>query len=444
MRRLIEAGLMFGNLIHVSSPVLIERYNRALRHLTGQATELTDFHVDISGFSPEVGEELDDPNYLNQNGCNRQFILLTTRQKTAPLLNAKFSTSRRILREFINVNENQLFALTAKDAVAGELDNSVFEVEDPKRLFNIHKIVIEADTTQETLKDADRLAKLVNTFKNDDDAWFDDVLISDMIALAKRTGDVVRNPVRLSHMSFENANFHTDHFGGVYLFRDVQHPAAICSGEKLSGLPIAYTLHTSEPNRLAKFLQLNGLVEPIVKARGIDGASILRQKMDFIVVDAAQQAGIDLTGATRRDIRRLARKYAQSLPSEWHSLNSLVQWSEGNGPWPKIGSDDPAYFYTLRSSDHSEKELVNMLLSEMTPKDVRQLFICHKTLFYKLYAGWSDTKKSYVVDFLVREYQADKVGARTALFGHDATMEEPDDREAEMIARVGPWGKVRR
>ena len=36
MNRLIKSGLMFGNLVHVSSPALVERYNRALRHLIGQ------------------------------------------------------------------------------------------------------------------------------------------------------------------------------------------------------------------------------------------------------------------------------------------------------------------------------------------------------------------------------------------------------------------------
>lgn len=55
MKRLIERGLMFGNLFHVAAPVLVERYNRALRHLTGKTTALTDFHVDISGFSPKWG-----------------------------------------------------------------------------------------------------------------------------------------------------------------------------------------------------------------------------------------------------------------------------------------------------------------------------------------------------------------------------------------------------
>jgi hypothetical protein len=64
MKRLIQRGLMFGNLFHVSSPALVERYNRALKHLTGKTTKLTDFHIDISGFAPEIGEELNDPLYL--------------------------------------------------------------------------------------------------------------------------------------------------------------------------------------------------------------------------------------------------------------------------------------------------------------------------------------------------------------------------------------------
>ena len=147
MKRLIEKGLMFGNLIHVSSPALVERYNRALTHLTRKQTSLTDFHIDISGYSPEVGDELGDMQYLNQGGCNRQFILLSTAQKTAPLLNAKFSMSRSILRQFITENEAQLFALTTRDAVAGELLNSVYSVADPARLLDIRKIGIEADTT---------------------------------------------------------------------------------------------------------------------------------------------------------------------------------------------------------------------------------------------------------------------------------------------------------
>ncbi|NOC85455.1 DUF6638 family protein [Ruegeria sp. HKCCD6428] len=444
MIRLIEKGLMFGNLVHISSPALVERYNRALQHLAGKTTALTDFHVDISGYSPEVGIELEDELYLNPNGVNRQFILLTTEQKRAPLLNVKFSTSRDILREFIEMNEAQLFALTATDAVAGELVNSVFKLTTPRDLLNLRKIEIEADTTGGTLRKAQQLAGMVERFKTEEDAWFDDVLIAKMIETARETGDVTRNPVRLRHTDFEQRNFWTAHFGGLYLFPDVDHPAAICMGEKPDDLPIKYTFDPPQRNQIAKFLDYNDLVEPIVKARGVDAAAILQQKMDFLTVDAAADADVNLTGLDRSDMRRLARNHADRLPQAYHGLAQLLRWASDGGPWPRITSDHPAYFYTLRAADTPNRDLVNMLLSELAPLDPRQMFICHKELFYRTYSGWPESKKAYVADFLAREYQVDKQGARAALFGHEPDMSGDDRVSDDIIARVGPWGSVRK
>jgi len=435
MNRLIASGLMYGNLIHVASPTLVERYNRALAHLTGKTTTLTDFYIDISGFSPEIGFELDDPLYLNHAGVNRQFILLTIDQKTAPLLEAKFSTSRGILRQFIEENESALFALTAQDAVAGELVNSVYAMSDPARLLDIRRITIEADTTGGAIRRAEVLDGKVDRFLNEADAWLDDVLIAEMISLANQTGDVVRNPVTLKDMSFDQGNYWTDHFGGTYLFQDVDHPALITAGDKavLQSLPIEHVFDLNDRNQIAKFLEYNKLVEPIIKARGVDASAILRQKMDFILVDALAGSDVTLKRRSRTEMRRLAREHAGQLPEEFHALSAVLNWAENGGAWPNISSNDPVYFYTLRAADHKDADLVNMLLSQLSPKDIRQLYICHKSLFYKNYAGWSETKKDYVVEFLVNEYQIDKSGAREALFGHEPAMKEE-------VRRAGPWG----
>ncbi|MFT7592716.1 MAG: hypothetical protein ACI8R4_000023 [Paracoccaceae bacterium] len=450
MEKLIRRGLMFGNLIHVDSPALVDRYNRALKHLTGKQTQLTDFHIDISGYSPEIGDELDDQLYLNHGGVNRQFILLSTEQKRSPLLHVQFSTSRDILRRFIQENESQLFALTATDAVAGELVNSVFDVSDPRKLFDIRRITVEADTPGGTLQNAEALGGLVDKFKTQEDAWFDDVLIAEMITVAGKSGDLTRNPVRLKKTEFEQRNFWTAHFGGLYLFLDLDHPALIATVLKVEprDLPIKYVCDLKDRNRIAKFFEFNDLVEPIVKAPGLDAAAILQQKMDFIIIDAAANLGFDLSGLSRADMRRLARQNVEMLPAEYDGLRALLSWATGDGPWPRISSDHPAYFYTLRASDTKDSELVNMLLAELTPLDVRQLFICHKELFYRLYAAWPEAKQAYVVEFLDREYQVDKAGARAALFGHEpdmsgATPQQPAVSD-KMIRRVGPWGAVRR
>ncbi len=447
MKRLIEKGLMFGNLVPVTSKALVERYNRALKSLTGKQTKLTDFHVDVSGYSPEIGDELGDQLYLNPNGCNRQFILLSTAQKSAPLLNAKFSTSRPILKRFIAENESELFALTTRDAVAGELANSIYDLSSPERLFDIRRITVEADTTGSHVAEGRKLAEKIDRFKNEDDAWWDDVLIAEMIELAKSTGDVTRNPIALDRLAVEHGNFWTSHFGGLYVFRDAEHPAAISVGPRdaLGKLPIKYLFDLKQRNMIARFLELNGLVEPIVRARHVNAADILGQKMDFILVAAGAQLGLDLGDANRRDLRKLAQQLGPRLPDEFHGLAALKRWSESGGKWPKINSEHPAYFYTLRATAGGDRDLVNQLLAELTPLDIRQLFICHKQLFYSHYQGWPDNKKDYVVDFLMREYQVDKAGAREELFGNDDSMAEPNYNQFDrLIDIVGPWGSVRR
>jgi nucleoside-diphosphate-sugar epimerase len=88
--------------------------------------------------------------------------------------------------------------------------------------------------------------------------------------------------------------------------------------------------------------------------------------------------------------------------------------------------------------------------AELSPMEVRQMFITHKELFYAQYATWSERKKTYVADFLAREYQVDREGARTALFGPEPGMDElhrPQMVEGPRPVRrstagpvVGPWG----
>jgi hypothetical protein len=439
MHRLIERGLMFGNLFRVDSPPLVARYNRALQALTGKQTALAEFHIDISGFSPEIGEELSDPAYLNPRGVNRQFILLSTNQVSAPLLDATFSHSRTILRQFIMENKAALFTLTAKDAVAGELLNSVHSADTPARLFNIRRITVEADTTAGTIEASDKLGAMIDDFTARADGWYDDVLIAKMIDLAKDTGDVTRNPVRLKHMTFETPDFWTALFGGLYVFRSVDHPAVIAMGDvdALGELPVSPVIGLQARGDIATFFKLNDLVEPVAQSKSPQVADILRRKMDFMVADIASKLGGDLAQTSPRQMRQLARQHADALPEAWHTLAALVRWAEDGAPWPRITSDDAGYFYTLRARPGRHADLVNMLLSELAPLDARQLFICHKQAFYAAYATWPDAKREFVVEMLSKEYLADKVGTRDALFG---AMPHVPQTPPPLSKRRGPWG----
>ena len=439
MMRLVKAGLMFGNLYEVSSPALVERYNRALEHLTGKTTALTEFHVDIVGASPEIAHELGDELYLNPHGANQMFILLSTDQKTAPLLNNQFSTSRSILQQYIEENEDQLFALTAREAVAGELMNSVFKLDEPADLLDINRIEITADTTQAHVAEAEELSGQIDRFMSDEDAWWDDVLISEMIELAKRTGNIQRNPVKLESKVYTQGNYFTSHFGGVYVFRDANVPTIIAREpiEDLDNTDIEQVLSFEDREGIANWLRDESLSQLIVQRPSEDSALIIRQKMDFIVVSTAGNEGHDLSGLSRQNMRTLERRYANQLPPEFTGLMEVWRWASLGGRVPRLGPAHPAFFYALRGSQNKDRDLVNMLLSDLSRLDFRQLFICHKSLFYETYQHWSEPKKDFVVRFLEQEYAMDKDGAREALFGAEPSMKEEPPTAAQPIPPQG-------
>ena len=445
MHRLIQSGLMFGGLFHVDTPALVERYNRALDHLTGQRTDLTDFHVDLSGFSPEVGDALGDMDYLNPGGCNRQFILLSLQQATAPLLEMRFSHSADVLRRFIAANEAQLFTLTARDAVAGELDNSVFSVAQPERLLDIRTVTVTADTTTGTVARAGELDALTTRFREDPDAWWDDVLIAKMIDLARHTGDVRRAPVTFAHATYETPDFWTSHHGGLYVFRSVPEPAVVARSLPGPRLGDAETIPIEDRARVATFLNLNALTQPIVEGRGADAAAILREKLDILAVDALGRAGHLPETVDERALRRAMRTHGDALGEAFHGLSAVLSWAEGRGDWPRIDATHPAYFHTLRGAPGPLRDKVNMLLAELCPEEFRQLHICHKPLFYDRYARQAEPWREWVAQRLAAGYAADRAGTWARLYASDVPKPMPEvqraDRPGWPIARAsGPWG----
>ena len=52
------------------------------------------------GFSPQIADELGDPDYLDPNGVNRRFIILTPSQSTLPVVHTRFSNTEALMYEF--------------------------------------------------------------------------------------------------------------------------------------------------------------------------------------------------------------------------------------------------------------------------------------------------------------------------------------------------------
>lgn len=425
---LTARGLRYGQLIEVRNRAMRERYNRALERLTGQTTDLPAFHIDLSGFSPEVADELGNPLYLNPHGVNKKFILLTTGQARLPALDTQFTSSATILKRFIADNRAALFALSTRDVVFGELANSTYKIDTLADLLAINRIRVEVHTTRDIVAKAGELEALIARFQADDAAWHDEAVLTTMVELAKVTGDIRRHPVIPTRTEYAQPNYFAEHFGGVYVFLDTKPPTLISLDpgfEAPAGRPAVEHIPVADRSSVARFLADRKLIAFV--GEGVsDPVGLLREKAGFVAYDALARAGeIDAAAAFDDEtFKRLIYAHYDAMPQEFRSLSDAVRTLE-NDPQALLGRMPPdAFFYLVRSSNHADRELVNHLLSHFTPFDFRQSYICNRTLFERHYAEWPPAKQAVVADFLARHYAGAEAAVEERLYGwHE-----------------GPWG----
>ena len=218
MQRLIENKLIYGQLLEIAEPHLVERYNLALEGLSLKRTKLKKFRIDMCGFSPEVAKDLGDIQYLDPNGVNRRFIILTPDQIDLPVVNSAFSNTEDLLYQFFEKNAKALFAITIKDVLFGEIEDSVFEVKDIEDLLSIEQVEFRVSTATNLLGKTSELQLMVDRLLKEPDAWRDDDMLNKMIEHAKLTGDIRENALVPKEVLFRQPTFWTSHFGGVYIF----------------------------------------------------------------------------------------------------------------------------------------------------------------------------------------------------------------------------------
>lgn len=414
MQRLIDKGLLHGDLLEVTSETLRDRYNRALEILVGRRTTLERFHVDLTGYSPEVAGEFDNPFYLNPHGCNRNFILLTLEQAGLPIVEYTFSSTQTILRQFIEDNRQPLFALTLRDAIYGELENSVCRVDNPEDVLSIKNIRIEINSTSGLIAKSRELEARLEAFEASDEAWCDDQALDAIVALAKTVGDIRRNPLLPSRTEYKQGTFFTTHCGGLYVLREGVEPAIILCGDWAEGaerksvernLGGLVGISIDARQDLARYLMDQGLVTSIDHRHGRQGADWLRRRLFAMLIDHATAKGIAIDPARlkREDKKRLIYSLWDELPDAYRQLSDVVTALEQGDSVPEPRFDSPGYFYRLVPRRHPDRELIAHLLTRLSPMDLPRLFHHNREAFLERYGSWPDRKRSVIAELLVRE-----------------------------------------
>lgn len=426
MERLIDNALIYGGLIRVDQPHLIERYNQALNAFGLSATKCTEFVVDATGYSPEVAEDLEDDSYLDPHGVNRRFIILTPAQGDLPVIHLNFSSTTDLMRRFFTANAEAIKILTLKDVLYGEIEDSTYRVDDIDDILSIKRVRFALKTHNNLLEKSRRLTALVDRFNADDEAWRDNELLNEILALAKDCGDTRYNSIVPKHTEFEVASFWTRHFGGIYVFHDDNNETVVVGGMETS-MPLASKrtseryIYMSDHGAILNYLLESGRIEPLNPDwLGHSGILDLRLEIFTRMALAEQRPDSDLVWIgdvatnnwVHQNLHDLERDTAFNFMTRLRKAikNGLIVNPDKYSATEKL--------MAIRANpDHRDALLVNQLLSEFVSFDFLTRFVVNKLAFYKDYELFNDSQRDYAVHVIKTRYFADKDELWQRLFG---------------------------
>jgi hypothetical protein len=425
MDLLRDNELIYGRLLPVSEGHLIERYNKALIAFGLKPTKLSSFEIDRTGFSPQVAEELGDYQYLDPNEVNRRFIILTPDQIDLPVVHTAFSNTGQLVYEFFAKNSRVIDALTIKDVIFGEIEDSVTKVEDIEDLLSINQVEFRVLSAEDVLGKATELATLTDRLKQEPDAWRDSEMLARMVELAKVTGDIRENALVPDQVIFRHNAFWTSHFGGTYVFVDPQSTVVI-SNPSAPGFrrsrpwQVSY-LAANDADRVFQFLAESGRIE-LPRASWLETSGYLEHRAEMAI------RALIRDNAPKADLGKADKVWLQT----WIARNADLINKDGAFPFlnatkreiaqsghVKIDEVFPQHrFLIVRAKpDHPDAWLTNRLISDFVPSDFVSRYVFNKQTFYRDYEGFTEAWRRQVVDILKTTYLKDKDAFRARLYG---------------------------
>lgn len=425
MNRLEESALIYGRMMTVAEPHLIERYNQALTGFGLKKTKLKRFRIDMSGYSPEVAEELKDPQYLDPHGINRRFIILSPNQVELPVVHTSFSNTGELLHQFFEGNAKAINALTIKDVIYGEIEDPILEARDIEDLLAIEQVEFKVFTGQNLAKQALELRLLMDRLKKDPDAWRDDDMLNTMVDLARSTGDIRNNDLVPNEVVFRHNTFWSSHFGGVYVFIDERETTVIgdpsAPGFRRSRPWQVHYIDRNDLDMVYRFLVDTGRVD-IPRGSWIERTGYLDHRIETLLTMLAFHK--DPKG--RHD--PLSKRWMKT----WVNSNTKLVEKEGTLPfllwakreyesWASVDLDEidarGRFILSRAKPGNDDQWLVNRLISDYVPFDFVTRYIFNKPAFYGDYEGWGDGLKEHVVDRVRDTYLRNKSAYRIQMYG---------------------------
>lgn len=425
MQQLLESELVYGRLLMIEEPHLIERYNKALAGFGLPTVSLERFRIDMVGFSPDVAAALSDMDYLDPMKVNRRFIILTPEQERLPLAHSSFSNTSALMHRFFEANARALHAITIKDAVYGEIEDSVAVVDSLDDLLSINEVRFRVLSAEDVLGKASELRGLVDRLVAEEALWRDDQVLNRMVELARVTGDIRQNALVPDQLVFRHEAFWANHFGGVYVFLDEKSTTVICDPEapgfrRSRPWQVSY-IPSNDPKLIFDFLAKTGRLQ-LPRASWVKQSGLIEHRRAMAVEDLAAHITpeADFSRFDPVVIQTFLQRNAAAVTEEgtYPFLTEKLRELNDTGEVRLDLVPAARRFLLVRAEPgHRDAWLTNRLIAAQVPQDYLSRFIFDREGFYLRYEKYSDNFRTHVVSRLTNSYLRDKRAIREKLYG---------------------------
>ncbi len=430
MKLLLERELIYGRLLEVSQDYLVERYRRAMVGFGLKPTKRNQFHIDMTGFSPEIAQEMKDDNYLDPMGINRRFIILSPEQEFLPVVHTKYSNTGWLMHQFYKDNARTIHATTIKDALFGEIDDPIARVEDIDDLLSIEEVKFEVQSADSLLDKAHELRGLIDKLNVSPNVWRDDVMLNRMVELAAKTGDIRDNQLVPQHLVFDQGSYWANHFEGVFVFRDAKTTTVICDS-KAPGFrrsrpwQVSY-LDISDHERIFDYLVSSKRLQ-LPDDDWVSRSKLLEHRSEMVVRDVLRSSdhNLEFNDLNQTHIRTWMRENRSSISRDgrydfYQEMSAKIK-DQGKLSTRDVNSQE--WLMLARAQPgHEDQWLVNRLISRLLPFDFVSRFIFDKQGFYQTYATYNTKFRAQVVSKLESTYLTDKPKLRSRLYQTEQGM----------------------
>ena len=407
MQKLKEANLYNHELIPLSGK-LVERYNECLTKLGFLPTKLTHFHIDGMGWSPEIAEEKDNINYLNNGEANLHGILISPLQYRKPVYEPFHTFDREMMQQVFSVHGDKIKDITRDSAICLDFDQYIDAFYEPLDVLKYDDVSISFHLINDLEEKQKEQRRLISKFKTEHN-FIDETIHAELLESAKNYGDLRQRDLSLHSLTYKSSSFYTKAFGGVYVLRDFIKTMVIFNDIKWYKEAIKDTVYdvlifnieqAELIEKLKDYLIISCSLDDVVKTERYDRIkkfeliSALKEtahsKKDILSDSLLFKSYLNKLDITSRKQVMSVELYLEKLEvSNQFKIDDLIK--------------DDLYFalhepHSSLTTDQSE--LIWKLLNDISSKDILHLYWYDKQAFYKAYNTWDDGFKDWVIDVI--------------------------------------------